>query len=69
MYLAAQRIEAETGIAMEDILMKIIYESEDDHARADSIRAYLAVIFNSHIDLDSIMEEPNLAQIFSLNAE
>ena len=69
MYLAAQRIEAETGIAMEDILMKIIYESEDDQARADGIRVYLAVIFNSHIDLDSIMEEPNLAQVFSLNSE
>ena len=69
LYLAAQRMEAETGITMEEILLKIIYESEDDQARADSIRVYLSVILNSNLDLDLIMEEPSLAEVFSLNAE
>ena len=69
LYLEAQRMEAETGIAMEEVLLKIIYESDDDQARADAIRVYLAVIFNSHLELDSIMEAPNLAEVLSLNGE
>ena len=43
--------------------------SDDDQARADAIRVYLAVIFNSHLELDSIMEAPNLAEVLSLNGE
>jgi hypothetical protein len=69
LYLAAQKMKTETGIAIEEILLKIIYESDDDQARADAIRTFLAVMLNSHITLDSIMEEPNLAEVLSLNAD
>ena len=69
LYLTAERLEAETGIAMPEVLIDIIYNSDDDQARVDAIRIFLAVMFNTRLDMDSIMEGPNLAEVLSLNSE
>ena len=53
-------------MTIEEILLRIAYESDDDQARADAIRIYFAVMYNSGLDLDSLIEEPDLAPVLSL---
>ena len=69
LYLEAQKLETETGISMEEMVLRIAYESEDHRARVDAMRIYFSIIYNSRLDLDSVVAEPNLAEVLSLDKE
>jgi hypothetical protein len=69
LYLEAKRLETENGVSMEEVLLRIAFESEDHRARVDAMRVYFAIIYNSRLDLDSMLTKPNLAEVMSLNSE
>ena len=66
LYLEAQKMERDTGVTIEEVLLRIVYESDDDQARVDAIRIYFAVMYNSGLSLDSLIEEQDLAPVLSL---
>ena len=66
LFTAAREKEQETGISIEDILVSIIYDSDDDQARVDAIRTYYAVMYHSSLDYKSLMDAPNLAEVLSM---
>ena len=67
--LEARKKEQEAGVSLEEIVLRILYESENDQARVDAARLYYAVTYNSGLDLDSLIEEPNIAEVLSIKDE
>jgi hypothetical protein len=66
LFKAARKQEQETGRSIEEILIELIYTSDDDMARVNAIRTFMSVMYYGGLDMDSLFDAADLADVVSL---
>ena len=68
-FLAAKKFEKEYGKSVDDILLDIIYNSDDVHAVLEGIKLFYSITISSDLTIDEIEKELELGQVIPFKRE